>query len=206
MNRNIDIGAMDRRARSAGYGDGLVEISAAVVLLAVALGWLAHPSFVGIVAAFIVLYGWKLVDRVRARVTYPRIGYHRERRDEPKATARGVLLFIGGALLLMVLVILIAGGLTDASEWRRAAPLMSGVSLAGGFSYAGTQSGLPRYRMIAGLSVVSGALLWWFGSGESYAGVIWHLVGLAVPLAVIGVWSLVRFVHAHPVSGIANDG
>jgi hypothetical protein len=206
MNGNIDVGGIDRRARTAGYDDGLLEIFAATALLTIALAWIVNAAFVGIAAAFVVLLGWKAFDRAKALITYPRIGYYRERSDEPKRTARGILLFIGGAFLLMVLVILISGGLADPTEWRRAAPLMSGISLAGGFWYTADRSGLLRYRLIAGLSVVSGVLLWWFGSGESYVGVVWHLVILSVPLALVGIWSLARFIRTHPVQELPTDG
>ncbi len=206
MSGNMDIGDIDRRARSAGYGDGLLEIFAAVVLSVLALGWLANPGFVGILAAFVVLYGWKVVDRIKARVTYPRIGYFRERGDDSGSTARGMLLFIGGAFLLMLLAILASGGLTDAAEWRRAAPILSGISLAGGFWYAGEQSGLVRHRVVAVLSLISGVSLWIMGSGESYAGVVWHLVGLAVPLAIMGAWGLYRFMQMHPIQDVSEDG
>jgi hypothetical protein len=206
MNGNIDVGGIDRRAKTAGYDDGLLEIFAAAVLLTIALAWIVNAAFVGIAAAFVALLGWKALDKIKARITYPRIGYYREHSDEPKRTARGILLFMAGAFLLMVFVILISGGLADPTEWRRAAPLMSGISLAGGFWYTADRSGLLRYRLIAGLSVVSGVLLWWFGSGESYVGVVWHLVILSVPLALVGIWSLVRFVRTHPVRELPVDG
>lgn len=205
MGGDLDISGMDQRARSAGYSDGLLEIFAAIVLTTIALTWLVSASLVGIVAAFVALYGWKVVDRVRARVTYPRIGYFRERSDEPSSTARGMLLFIGGAFLLMVLAVLISGGLDDASQWRRAAPLLSGLSLFGGFWYTGEKSGYLRYRIIALLSVVSGVLLWWFGSGESYDGVVWHLLSLVVPLAVIGIWALRHFLKTYPIQDQPGD-
>ena len=198
MADEIDINEIERSARRAGYGDGLLELFAAAVLSVMALTWLASPAFVGIAAAFIVLYGWKVVERVKERVTYPRIGYFQERPDESGTTARGMLLFIGGAFALMFLVVLVFGSLSEAADWRRAAPLVSGVTLAAGFWYAGEQSGFLRHRVIAALSVVSGFLLWLFGSGETYAAVVWHLAGLAVPLAFLGVWGLNRFLQSHP--------
>lgn len=199
MTDGIDIGSIDRRARTAGYGDGLLEIFASVVLGILALTWLGSPGSVGILAAVIAIFGWKVVERVREHVVYPRVGYFKEREDDAKETARGMLLFTGGALVLVALVVLIFGDITDSSEWRRAAPLLSGLTLAGGFWYAGDKSGMRHFRLISAWSVVSGVLLWWFGSGSSYVGVVWHLMSLAVPLAVIGVWSLLRFLHAHPV-------
>jgi hypothetical protein len=206
MTGNVDVNEMDRRARTAGYGDGLLEIFAAIVLLTIALVWLTQPVFVGILAAFIVLYGWKVVERVKERVTYPRIGYFRERSDDPASTSRGMLVFIGGAMLLMVFAVYLSGGFNEPSEWRRAAPLLSGVSLAGGFWYAGDRSGLLRYRLIAGLSAIGGVMLWLLGSGDSYLPVAWHLVGLALPLLVLGIWSLVRFLRAHPILEPPTDG
>lgn len=199
MADGIDIGSIDRRARSAGYGDGLLEIFASVVLFLIALSWLGDPAFVGILAALVAIYGWKVVERVKERVVYPRVGYYKERSDDAKETSRGMLIFIGGAFLLMVLAILIFGNITDASEWRRAAPLLSGLTLAGGFWYAGDKSGLIRYRLISAWSVISGGLLWWFGSGASYSTIVWHLVGVAVPLALIGIWSLLQFLRTHPI-------
>lgn len=206
MTDGIDIGSIDRKARTAGYGDGLLEIFAAVVLGVIALSWLGDPAFVGILAALIAIYGWKVMERVRERLIYPRIGYYRERSDDAKQVSRGMLLFIGGAILVMVLTVLISGGITDASEWRRAAPLLSGIALSGGFMYTATRSGLWRYRIISLWSIVSGILLWWMGTGESYILVAAHLLGLALPLAAIGVWTLTRFLRSHPVKDADSNG
>jgi hypothetical protein len=197
----MDIARIDRKARTAGYADGLLELFAAAVLLTLALGWIANPGVVGILAAFVALYGWRVVDRIKARVTYPRIGYFRERDDAAATDAKGMLLFIAGALLLMVVVVWVSGGLTDAAEWRRAAPLVSGVSLAGGFWYLGEKSGLVRHKLVAVGSVVGGVGLWLLGSGDDYSNVALHLTGLAVPLALLGAWSLSRFLRTHPLRG-----
>ena len=201
----MDIANLDRRARAAGYDDGLLELFAAVVLLLLAAGWSVAPGLVGLLAAVVAIYGWRVVERVKVRVTYPRIGYFQERTDEPRSSARGMLLFIGGALLLTALVVWLSGGFTDASAWRRAAPLASGITLAGGFWYAAERSQRPRHRIIAAWSMLSGIGLWLWGTGTSYVSVAWHLTGLAVPLAAIGVWALRRFLASHPVQHGPDD-
>ena len=204
MPDRIDVDALERQARAATYTDGLLELFASIMLFGLAAGWQVAPWMVGIIAAFATVFGWRAVERVREVVTYPRVGYHRQRDDA--ASPRGMLLFILGAFALMAFVVVLSGGFTDAAQWRRAAPLVSGLTLAAGFWYAGSRSGMLRYRFVAGWSVVSGVLLWWFGSGASYAGIAWHLTALALPLLVIGVWSLVRFVRTHPVKGTPTDG
>jgi hypothetical protein len=205
MGGNVGLPDIDRRARTAGYADGLLDLFAAAVLTVLAVGWVVNPGMIGILAAVFVLYGWKLVERVKERITYPRIGYFREKADDQSTNARGMLLFIAGAVAVMVLAVWLAGDLTDSAQWRRAAPLVSGISLAAGFWYAGKKSELLRYRWIAALSLMSGIALWALGSGQSYSAMVWHLLGLAVPLAVTGTWSLVRFVRSHPVRESAVD-
>lgn len=206
MSDRFDVTEIEERARTAGYRDGLIELFAAAVLVSLAVMWIASPAFVGIAAAFIVLYGWKVVERVKERLTYPRTGYFQERPEKADTTARGMLTFIGFSFVLMVVAVLVSGGIADAASWRRAAPIMSGVSLAGGLWYMGDRSGLVRHKVIAVYSAVTGFLLWMFGSGESYEAVVWHLLGVAVPLAAIGTWGLVHFLRTNPVRDASIDG
>ena len=206
MSDRFDVAGIEERARTAGYRDGLIELFAAAVLLSLAVLWIATPALVGIGSAFIVLYGWKVVERVKQRVTYPRIGYFQERPEAPDTTARGMLTFLGLSFALVVLAVLLSGGVGDAASWRRAAPLMSGVTLAGAFWYMGDRSGLVRHKVIAVYSAATGLLLWLFGSGESYEAVVWHLLGVAAPLAATGTWGLVHFLRTHPVQDTPADG
>ncbi len=199
MTNAIDTRQLERRAVAAAYEDGLTELLATAVLALLATMWIASPAFVGILAAFVVLYGWKAVERVKEWITYPRIGYHRERADEAHATARGMLLFLGAALALTFLAVAMGGDITSSTEWRRAAPLLSGLALSGGFWHLADRSRLRRHRFVAVFSVVTGVLLWWLGSGTSYEAVVWHLLGLAALLAAVGTWGLVHFVSTHPI-------
>ena len=106
---------------------------------------------------------------------------------------------------MMVAAVAIFGDVSEASEWRRAAPLLSGFGFAGGFWYAGDRSGLMRHRAIAVYSAVTGALLWALSSGATYEPVVWHLLGLALPLAAIGAWSLEHFLRPHRLPDGAID-
>lgn len=184
----------------------MLELFAAAVLLIIAGMWFISPALIGVAAALIVIFGWRALERVKLRITYPRIGYFQERAEDPGTTARGMLVFIGGAIILMVGVIALSGGLTDVAEWRRAAPLLSGISLTGGFWYLADRSGLIRHRFVAVYSVVTGILLWVFTSGETYLPVAWHLLGLAAPLAAIGTWALVSFLRTNPTRDGVVDG
>ncbi len=205
MTNGFDTNGIEQRARAASFEDGLMEIFAAVVLVVIAVAWVASPSFVGIVAAFVVLYGWRVVERVKRRITYPRIGYYQERSEDAAATGRGILIFVAGAFAVTIAIVAIFGDIAEASEWRRAAPLMSGLSLSGGFWYAGDRSGLVRHKAVAIYSVITGVLLWAFSSGATYEPVVWHLIGMALPLAAIGTWALEHFLRTHRLPDGAVD-
>lgn len=195
----------EEKVGAAIYRDGLTELFAAAVLLVMALMWIAEPALIGVAAALLVLYGWKLVERVKQRITYPRIGYFRERTEEPQDTARGILMFFALALVAVVVIIAIVGSVTDAAEWRRAAPLLSGLTLAGGFWYVGDKSHLRRHRFVAVYSVVTGVAIWLFTSGADYEGMVWHLLGLVLVLGAIGTWSLVHFIRTFPARSSVTD-
>ena len=101
MANSFDTNQIERRARAASFEDGLMEIFAALVLTTIAVAWVASPSFVGIVAAFVALYGWRLVEKAKRRITYPRIGYYQERSEDAAATGRGMLIFLACAIGVM---------------------------------------------------------------------------------------------------------
>ncbi|MDJ0923156.1 MAG: hypothetical protein QNJ77_01235 [Acidimicrobiia bacterium] len=205
MTNGSDTNAIERRARAASYQDGLLELFAAAVLVIIAIAWIASPAFVGIVAAFVVLYGWKAVERAKRRFTYPRIGYYQEKSEDTGSIARGMLLFVGVAILVMVAAVAIYGDLGDADDWRKAAPLLSGMTLAGAFWYTGDRSSLLRHRVVAGWSILTGVLLWAFSSGSTYEAVVWHLLLLALPLSAIGTWALEHFIRTHPLPDRSTD-
>jgi hypothetical protein len=202
---NTDDPGIELRVRAATYRDGLTELFAAAVLLVMALLWLANPAVIGIVAAFIVLYGWRLVETLKRRITYPRMGYYQDRSEEPKETARGILVFCAGALVVMVGVIALSGGITEAAEWRRAAPLLSGLVLSGALWYMGDRSGLKRHRFVAIFSVVMGVLIWAFTSGADYEGMVWHLLSLVAVLGALGTWGIVHFIRTYPAQNTVTD-
>lgn len=205
MANRYDPDDIERRTLAAGFQDGLIDLFGAAVLVSIALMWAVSPVFVGVLSALVVLYGWRAVEKVKERITYPRLGYFRERPEEPRTTGGGILIFLAVSVAIMVTTVAVFGDLTEAASWRRAAPLLSGLSLAGGFWYTARRSGFLRHRLAAAFSVVTGVVLWATGSGADYRSVVWHLLGLSALLTVSGGWGLARFLRTHPVQDSPSD-
>jgi hypothetical protein len=195
----FDLSSLERKARSADHRDGLTELYAAGVFFVFALTWLAGPEFVGIAAVASIMFFPKLVARSKQRITYPRIGYSADVADDSKATARGMLLFIAGAVLLMIAAVWAFGDITDAADWRRAAPLLAGLAFSGGFWFTADKSGLFRYRVLAVASSTVGVTAWALSEGKDYEPVGYYLLTMGVLLLVVGVAALVGFMRRNPV-------
>ena len=99
------------------------------------------------------------LQRLKARYTYPRIGYARVPGDDPRNFGTGVLVWIVGVFALAGAVLLVGGQLVDNLAWRRMAPAIAGALFAGGFVDLYRRSGLVRFLLLAAASAVSGGLM-----------------------------------------------
>lgn len=181
--------------------DGLLECATGALFLVLAAGWATNPGIVPIGAALAVIFGPSLLRRVRATVTYPRIGRVSEHDETPVGggTERtGVLLFVACATVVFVVVIALAGDLGAVEDWRRWAGLLAGLLSAGGFLAAGERSGLRRHLALAVTSVAAGFAAGLFSDGSDYTSVGWYFLAMGAIVASLGLAELTMFVRRHP--------
>lgn len=180
------------------HRDGLTEVAAGVVLFIIALAT-GRPAFYWTYLVAIVVLGPGLT-RLRARTTYPRIGFAELPNEDRRRLGRGIALWVLGVFLLVAIALALLGALTDHLAWRRAAPALAGLLCAGGFLYLAQRTGLRRHYALTVASVVSGCLLAWPRIEGAYANVrVWALVMALLCLAVGGL-AFRRFLRETPVS------
>ena len=180
------------------YQDGLTEIVAGALLFIVALAT-GRPAFYWTYFVAIVLLGPGL-ERIRARVTYPRIGYAKLESEDPKRLSAGILRWVLGVFLITAIALAATGHLSDNISWRRAAPAIGGLLFAGGFAYLAQQSRFKRHWALAISSGVIGGAMVFPSISEPYGNLrVWALVMGLICLAV-GALALRSFVrHYHVV-------
>ena len=200
----LDLSTLEKQARAAGHRDGLTELYAAGVFFVFSLTWLAGPEFVGIAAIGSIMLFPRLVARAKQRITYRRIGYSADVAENSKDTARGMLVFLAGAVLLMAASVWIFGDITNAGDWRRAAPLLAGLAFTGGFWFTAEKTGLFRFRLMAVASITVGVATWALSDGRDYDSVGFYLLIMGVLLLSTGVAALVGFVRRHPIQDIEH--
>ena len=98
------------------YLDGLLELAIGGVLFIVALAT-GRPAFYWTYLAAILILGPGL-QRLKARYTYPRIGYVKFPDEDPKSLGKGIASWVIGVFLLVAVVLTLSGHLTDNLAWQ----------------------------------------------------------------------------------------
>lgn len=179
------------------HQDGLTEVVAGVMLLVVAFV-VGRPALYWMYLAVIVILGPGLT-RLRARYTYPRIGFAELAPESRTWLGRGIATWFAGTFVAVAAGLALLGLLDDRLAWRRAAPALGGLFLAGGFLYLAGRTGLKRVYALAVASAATGVLLVWPRIEGTYGNLrVWALLMALLCLAVGGLVFL-RFVRSTPV-------
>jgi hypothetical protein len=197
MNTAADLAGIERSTYRDTMKDGLTEIAAGVFLFTVALAY-GRPAFVWtyIVGIFVLGPGLK---RLKARITYPRIGYAELPEEEPRELGRGIISWVLVVVAVAVVALAISGDLTDNRAWRQWSPTLAGFITMGGFLYMASRSGLARHYVYVVASPALGLLLSVQRFSEPYDGIrIWALLMSLLTLATGG-FVLWRFLNANPI-------
>ena len=180
--------------------DGLHEIGVALILSLTALSvWATEFSDLprswknaSSMSFPIVICGGMFAERrivniIRRRLTYPRVGFA-EFRKPPKTRQ------VYAALLGMFVAAAIAAGIVARLDLRRWAMALIGAGMAALLWQVGSQSGLPRFRLLSALIAALGVAI--AVTGLSFeVGMVTFFGVSAAALCLSGGITLWRFLH-----------
>lgn len=196
MITKIDIKEIEQKAYSGSTQDGLMEIMMGILLIVFGA---TYGSVLYFIFAFLIpifLFP-RLMEAIRKRYTYPRIGYAKLPVDDPKKTAKGIFVYTAVVIALMVICFLLFGKAKDAATYKKWSPALMGVLLVGGFLYAHGKSGDFRYIIYIVLSVGFG-LLFSIMNFESYNGLITNFYVMGGIFIIAGAILFILFLHKYP--------
>jgi hypothetical protein len=202
MQTNIE--PVIRRVQNYEYVDGLSEIvfGGAACIMGL-FGWAVTQVPAGtwlnnampfLMAAAVAVYAWvgqRLVQAVRARLTYRRTGYAAPRRATGKRRWLGLGLLAVGSAAVSVAVVILLVRLRWLHLWF---PLLEGAGFGLLLLFLGYFRGLARYYTLAGLSFLLGLAAAWADLGE-FRGAALYLILLGLAYMVTGaliLWSYLR--------------
>jgi len=205
-----DIERAMRRPWRYWFEDGLPDLALAAVFLTVALSFYLEtllppgplPSLVGVLGPLVAvlgvgrLAGWA-VQRVKARMTYPRTGYvaYRREREAGRRLRKAALGAASGALV---------GTLAALPALRAWVPAMTGAIIGVAFLYGGYRLEMVRFHLLAAFSTACGTLVALARLSDSLSGAI-YFAALSLALTVSGVGALAAYLRATEPLAEAED-
>ena len=91
MNEKLDLDEIERKMYREANSDGIMELLLGVLLSFMAVTW--ARSYFTVFLAFIPLYGNRVLEALKRKFTYPRIGYV-EFKQEEESLGWGVLGYV----------------------------------------------------------------------------------------------------------------
>jgi len=199
MDEKIDLKDIEQRAWKVYMQDGLVEIMIGVVLFFASGAF--HTSSTVVFLVFWPIFGQNIIEAIRKRYTYPRIGYVKLQSDDPKKTAGGIFLYMVAVFAIMVVVLyLLFGSGTWAPyllyQWL---PTFVGAILLGAMTYTKSKSGDARYYAYALVAIAIGVAFSLHRFEPVKMGVTLYLLLLSGIMIVTGMARFVAFLRNHPL-------
>jgi len=196
MSKEIDVKNIERKTFADSQQDGLLELVMGICMIAISTRLFSRVLVVMLVLPVILFH--PLLEAMRKRFTYPRIGYVRLIPDKPKEVISGIFLVSVAVAVIMVIVFLIFGGIRNFELWLRWCPFWGGTVLAGMFSSFASKSGAVRHHIFAVWSLLAGIFLSLINFDAVETGTLLYFAVMGAILIPFGLARFVTFLRTHP--------
>ncbi len=196
MTQTINLKELEKKAYRDSQQDGLMELMMGLILMAFG-GFFYSTVFVFYI--LLILFSGRIVESIRKRYTYPRIGFVKFPQENLKHNLTGVFLFEFAVIVIIFTLISLFGDVTDYSQWVKWSPLFFGMILVGPFAHVASKSGNVLYTGYAILSVILGGFFSLIEFGSGCTGLILYLVFIGGFLVLCGLVIFIRFLRKYPL-------
>ena len=208
MTQDADLQHLEQKTYRESQQDGLAELLLGVLLMLLSL-MLRRPPFVAFLGLW-MLYVPGLLERLRERHTYPRIGVARPHAEDAKELARGIFGYMTIVALVMAIGLFIFMG--RSSAWNAGllyqwAPAWFGMMLVGAMTYLHSRSGDPRCYVYAIVAILLGITFSLIPFEGKRIGVSLYCLTMGVGTAIAGFITFRLFLRRNPLpAGGVADG
>lgn len=203
MSKKLDLKEIERRVHQSVFQDGLIEIMMGGFLLVVG-GLLGRAGRLLLLISLLVPFlGNALLERLKKRYIYPRIGYVKlrpKKEADPKGIVVAGILYVVIMLASMALFPLAMGKERGWTFWfNYFLPASAGFMLAIGPFWLGETYGVKRGYVFAALFLLSGIAIPVLGIASGYEAVALECLLVGVISLISGVIMFTRFLRKCPL-------
>ncbi len=204
-NDKIDLKKIEQQTFHEFMIDGITEILLGILLIFLPVLFI-HVSFISFYI-FFILFAQPIVEFIRERTTYPRLGRVEFKREEDKegysvkkSLLILLLLFLGSIVITFSMMIIVEGEF-DLSLIYKWIPFLFGLIMFGPSLFLVGKTSQQRYYFLGAFSTILGFLFSILDFPDEMIGIYLYLYffTLGVLAIILGVIRYVRFVRTYPV-------
>ena len=204
MNEKIDLDEIERKMYREVNSDGIMELLLGIILLIMGGTW--GKGYTTAFLAFFPIYSSKLLEALKKKHTYPRIGYV-EFKQEDASIGWGILGYVLAVIaVISVIAAVFYGGNLEKVDAYRWVPLVIGAIFLGGMLYHHGKSGDPATYLYSFVTLVGGGIFTFYGFESSMSTIQLYLLSLSGFFLIAGVIRMLSFKRRNPVLVMPDAG
>ncbi len=206
MSDNADILELEQETYRYSMQDGLAEIFAGLGFIIIAwmiesrdirsYGFFSSP----VIFILLIVFRTPILEKLRRKVTYPRIGYVQVHQDEPSPPVVIMLFFVLTMVVVVPLALVVI--LSDISFydtlWKYMPVSLGMVMIPAGFALV-EKTGDRRYFAFGLLGVTTGLIFALLEFEPPRAGTVLYILGWGVVIILVGLTTFIRFIRKYPI-------
>lgn len=205
LGEKIDLEEMERRAFRESMKDGFTEMLLGVLLLLASLLWVA-PGVSPVFVALFPIFGPRIIEALKERYTYPRIGYVKLKAEDGGKIAKGIFGYMLAVVALMAVVL----GAVYWGSWSpdliyKWTPTFFGAMLLGAMLYTQGKSGDNKNYAYGFMALAAGVAFSLYELENVKMGLMMYLRLVGGVTLLLGVARFVLFTRRHPISKETDD-
>ncbi len=206
MSDNADILKLEQETYRYSMQDGLTEIFVGLGLIIVAwviesqdiksYGFFASP----VIFILLIVFRTPILEKLRRKATYPRIGYVQVHQDEPSPPVMVVFFFAVAIVVVVPLALLVIPSDISFYDtlWKLSLVSIGIVMIAASFSLV-EKTGDRRYFAFGFLGMTTGLIFALLEFEPPMAGPVLYLLGWGVVIILVGLTTFIRFIRKYPI-------
>lgn len=209
MNEKLDLRKIEQQTFHEFMIDGITEILVGLVLLFVPV-LLLMPVFVVFIPFFILFGAEPLLDFIRERTTYPRIGRVELKTElEDFSVKRSVLeflvLILGAVVITFIAMFIVEGEITNLQLWYKWIPLCFGLIMFGPSLFLVEKTGQQRYYLLGAFTTIIGFFFSILNFPDEKMGMFLYFFTLGIIAIIIGIVRYNSFIRKYPIIEVEEE-
>ncbi len=198
MAKKMNLKDMEKKSWRYSMQDGLIEASIGILL--VVLGLLLSIEFtIVFIVVFFIIFMNPLLEIIRKKFTYPRIGRVKVHEDPTKKTVGGISLYMIVVAAIMGVGMFVIFGEINAENIYRSLPIFFSIMILGAMLYSYGKSGSLRFYIYAALAMVTAPFFSFINFEGRLVSLGYYLLFIGFIFLIIGLIIFIHFLRKYPI-------